>query len=165
MVATSGAVLIDDEAVDVLVRELFPRATLVTPNLDEAAPAGWRQIETEADMEARRPELIAMGARAVLLKGGHLRGDDVSDLLLGAAAKRRAGCVRPHRDAEHAWHRLHAVERDRRASGSGRRLPEAVERARDYVREALAAGADVRTGAGNGPLNHGFAPIPVHRLA
>ena len=76
MVATSGAALIDPQAVATLVRELFPRAVVVTPNLDEAAMLVDRPLRTEADMEAAARQLLAMGARAVLLKGGHLEGDN-----------------------------------------------------------------------------------------
>ncbi|MFZ3219549.1 MAG: bifunctional hydroxymethylpyrimidine kinase/phosphomethylpyrimidine kinase, partial [Rhodoferax sp.] len=82
MVATSGAVLIDNPAIAVLVRELFPRATVVTPNLDEAALLVGRPLASERDMEVAAQELLAMGARAVLLKGGHRAGAEVSDLLL-----------------------------------------------------------------------------------
>ena len=82
MVATSGAVLIDNPAIIVLVRELFPRALLVTPNLDEASMLVGRTLHNESDMQAAAQEMLAMGANTVLLKGGHLPGDQVSDLLL-----------------------------------------------------------------------------------
>ncbi|HVE51845.1 MAG TPA: bifunctional hydroxymethylpyrimidine kinase/phosphomethylpyrimidine kinase, partial [Ramlibacter sp.] len=82
MIATSGAVLIDEQAIDVLVRELFPLAVLVTPNLDEAALLAGRPLNSEADMEAAARHLLHRGAPAVLLKGGHLPGDTVSDLLI-----------------------------------------------------------------------------------
>ncbi|MCX7274793.1 MAG: bifunctional hydroxymethylpyrimidine kinase/phosphomethylpyrimidine kinase, partial [Burkholderiales bacterium] len=72
MVATSGAALIDPSAVTALVRLLFPRALLITPNLDEAAMLVARPLVSEADMLAAAQELLGMGARAVLLKGGHL---------------------------------------------------------------------------------------------
>jgi hydroxymethylpyrimidine/phosphomethylpyrimidine kinase len=79
-----------------------------------------RPLRTEADMEAAARQLLAMGARAVLLKGGHLQGDTVSDLLL---ARRFAGvaAATAHRHRQHAWHGLHAVERHRRLPGLGRR--------------------------------------------
>jgi hydroxymethylpyrimidine/phosphomethylpyrimidine kinase len=82
MAATSGAVLIDNPAVAAMVRELFGRVMLVTPNLDEAAILVGRKLDSEADMEAAAHRLLAMGARAVLLKGGHLAGEVVSDLLI-----------------------------------------------------------------------------------
>src|SRR6185369_17022339 len=82
MIATSGAVLIDREAVAVLVRYLFPKAAVVTPNLDEASLLVGRPLDSEAAMEAAALQLLGMGANAVLLKGGHLAGDTVSDLLV-----------------------------------------------------------------------------------
>ena len=70
-----------------------------------------------------------------------------------------------HRQPQPARHRLHAVVGHRRAPGAGlRRCPRPWQRARAYVIGAMAAGADVQVGAGHGPLNHGFAPVPTHRL-
>lgn len=84
MVATSGAALIDRSAIAALVRLLFPRVLVVTPNLDEAAMLVGRPLHTEADMADAAQQLLDMGARAVLLKGGHLAGGVVADLLLQA---------------------------------------------------------------------------------
>ena len=164
MVATSGAVLIENPAIAALVRELFPRADLVTPNLDEAALLVGRPLNDERDMEAAAHDLLAMGARAVLLKGGHLRGEVVSDLLLlpgGALTWMRAprihsanthgtGCTLSSAIAAHL--------------ALGASLAEAVQAARAFVRAALEAGAKVRTGAGSGPLNHGHAPHAMRLL-
>jgi hydroxymethylpyrimidine/phosphomethylpyrimidine kinase len=164
MIATSGAVLIDEQAVSVLVGELFPLATLVTPNLDEAALLVGRKLATEADMEAAARQLLALGAPAVLLKGGHLQGDTVSDLLLlrGAAAH----WMRAPRIATGNTHgtgcTLSSAIAAQLALGAG--LSEAVEHARAFVRGALEAGARVRTGAGSGPLNHGYAPQTLRLL-
>ena len=81
MVATSGDRLIAAETVQVLVRELFPRAVVVTPNLDEAALLIGHAIDGVDALDDAATELLALGAQAVLLKGGHLPGDDVVDLL------------------------------------------------------------------------------------
>jgi hydroxymethylpyrimidine/phosphomethylpyrimidine kinase len=158
MIATSGAVLIDDEAVDVLVRELFPLATVVTPNLDEAALLVKQALRTEADMEQAARKLLEMGARAVLLKGGHLSGDTVSDLLLARGAAPM--WLRAPRIASKNTHGTGCTLSSAIAShlALGADLAQAVRQSRDFVRSALQAGAPVRTGAGSGPLNHGFAP-------
>lgn len=74
MIATSGAVLIENDALQALVQQLFPRAALITPNLDEAGFLVGHALQTEADMQSAAQALLAQGARAVLLKGGHLRG-------------------------------------------------------------------------------------------
>jgi hydroxymethylpyrimidine/phosphomethylpyrimidine kinase len=165
MVATSGAVLIERDAVDVLVRELFPRADLITPNLDEAALLLGRTLDSAAQFDAAARDLLAMGARAVLLKGGHLHGDVVTDLLA---------------QAEGPWLRLAApriASRNLHGTGCtlssaiaahlalGLALRPAVQAAHAYVQKALAGGAAVRTGGGNGPLNHAVAPRPMQLRA
>jgi hydroxymethylpyrimidine/phosphomethylpyrimidine kinase len=164
MVATSGARLIDPDAVATLVRDLFPRALVVTPNLDEAAMLVDRPLHGEADMEAAARRLLAMGARAVLLKGGHLAGDAVSDLLLAEGAAPR--WFRGERIATPNTHGTGCTLSSAIAAfvALGADLPDAVAQARDYVRGALEAGAAVRTGAGSGPLNHAHAPLPMRRL-
>lgn len=158
MVATSGAVLVDSPAIAALVSELFGRTALVTPNLDEASLLVGRTLTSEADMQVAAQELLAKGARAVLLKGGHLAGDVVSDLLqvagsaphwmraprIATANTHGTGCTLSSAIAAHL--------------ALGMSLIDAVEAARTYVRGALAAGANVKTGQGGGPLNHGFAP-------
>lgn len=161
MVATSGAVLIDNPAIEVLVRELFPRAVLVTPNLDEAALLVGRPLKNAADMEAAAHELLARGAHAVLLKGGHLPGDTVMDLLLTASGENHWMHAPRIRSAN--THGTGCTLSSAIAAGLalGQPLREAVESARAYVRAALLAGAKVKTGAGSGPLNHGHAPVPM----
>ena len=158
MVATSGAVLIDRLAIAALVRELFGRAVLVTPNLDEASLLVGRTLANEDDMQSAAHELLAKGARAVLLKGGHLAGDVVSDLLQVAGAA--PYWMRAPRIATANTHGTGCTLSSAIAAylALGHSLVDAVEAARAYVRGALAAGAHVKTGQGSGPLNHGFAP-------
>ena len=161
MVATSGAALIDPSAIAALVRLLFPRVLLVTPNLDEAAMLVGRLLHTEADMADAAQQMLNMGARAVLLKGGHRPGGTVTDLLLQPGTPPQ--WLRAPRIATTNTHgtgcTLSSAIAARLALGDG--LLQAVQQARDFVRGALAAGASVRTGAGSGPLNHGFAPQPM----
>jgi len=161
MVATSGAVLIDNPAIAVLVRELFWRAAVITPNLDEASLLVGRPLGSEQAMEAAARELLAKGAQAVLLKGGHLAGEVVSDLLvtqngelhwmraprIHSANTHGTGCTLSSAIAAYL--------------ALGAPLLEAVQAARAYVRAALETGAKVRTGAGSGPLNHGHAPLAM----
>ena len=164
MVATSGAKLIDDPAVSVLVAELFPRAALITPNLDEASLLVGRALVGVDDMLPAARELLGQGARAVLLKGGHLSGDGVTDLLLQSGAEplwmqapridtantHGTGCTLSSAIAAHL--------------ALGQDLPQAVQLARAFVRSALQAGASVRNGQGSAALNHGFAPLPMRLL-
>jgi hydroxymethylpyrimidine/phosphomethylpyrimidine kinase len=158
MVATSGTRLIDNPAIELLVRELFGRAVLVTPNLDEASLLVGRPLDGEAAMESAAHELLDMGASAVLLKGGHLAGNVVSDLLLtqqGELHWMRA--PRIHTPNTHGTGcTLSSAIAAHLALGAS--LLEAVQAAHAYVRAALEAGAHVHTGAGSGPLNHGHSP-------
>ena len=161
MVATSGAALIDNAAISVLVRELFPRALLVTPNLDEAALLVGRPLRSEDDMQAAAQEMLRMGAHAVLLKGGHLPSDYVCDLL--ATQDGEIYWMRAPRIATVNTHGTGCTLSSAIAAylASGASLRQAVESARAFVRAALSAGAAVRTGTGSGPLNHGFAPLAM----
>ncbi|MFN5349869.1 MAG: bifunctional hydroxymethylpyrimidine kinase/phosphomethylpyrimidine kinase [Polaromonas sp.] len=161
MVATSGAVLIDSPAIAALVRELFGRAVLITPNLDEASLLVGRTLASEADMKTAAQELLAKGAKAVLIKGGHLAGDVVSDLLQMAGAAPH--WMRAPRIATANTHGTGCTLSSAIAAhlALGLSLVDAVEAARHFVRGALAAGASVQTGQGSGPLNHGFAPQPM----
>ncbi|NVM87590.1 hydroxymethylpyrimidine/phosphomethylpyrimidine kinase [Variovorax sp. SG517] len=165
MVATSGDRLIAAETVLVLVRELFPRAVVVTPNLDEAALLIGHAIDGVDALDDAADELLALGAKAVLLKGGHLPGNEVVDVLLQAGGDRRrlASARIESRNLHGTGCTLSSAIAAHLALGAA--LPDAVERARAYILGAMAAGAGVRIGAGHGPLNHGFAPVPTHRLA
>lgn len=161
MVATSGAVLIDNGAVDVLVRELFPRVDVITPNLDEAALLVGQALKSAQDMEQAALALLAKGARAVLLKGGHLPGDTVIDLLMtGSGEKFWMQAARIHSANTHGTGcTLSSAMAAHLALGAS--LLDAVQHARTYVREALLSGAQVRTGQGSGSLNHGHAPVAM----
>ncbi len=165
MVATSGARLIDEPAVEMLVKELFPRTSLVTPNLDEAALLVGFAIHDDGTLQRAAERLIARGARAVLLKGGHLPGEEVVDLLLTADGRREIW--RASRIASRNLHgtgcTLSSAIAARLALGDD--LVAAIGAARDYVRKAIESGAEVRTGRGHGPLDHGFAPRPTRKLS
>ena len=164
MVATSGDALIARETVAVLVRELFPLATVVTPNLDEAALLLGRPVTTEAELAPAAADLLALGAPAMLLKGGHLAGDTLVDLLLQAGQPPLA--MRGARIASANTHGTGCTLSSAIAChlALGCSLADAVRLARDYVIAAIRHGADVQTGGGHGPLNHGYAPVPMQKL-
>ncbi|MEJ8847531.1 bifunctional hydroxymethylpyrimidine kinase/phosphomethylpyrimidine kinase [Variovorax rhizosphaerae] len=165
MVATSGDRLIENETVQRLVNELFPRAMVITPNLDEAALLIGREIDGVDGLDRAASDLLALGAHAVLLKGGHLKGEEIVDVLAEAGSPaRRFGSARI------ASQNLHGTGCTLSSAiaaylALGHALPEAVQQARAYVIGAMTAGVDVKVGAGHGPLNHGFAPVPMHRLS
>lgn len=159
MVATSGDRLVAAETADALVRELFPLVELITPNLDEG---GWllgRSIDGLTALEDAARQLLALGAPAVLLKGGHLPGDWVVDQLV-----ERGGAAQRFESARIATHNGHGTGCTLSSAiacelAAGSALPQAVANARAYILGAIAAGAQVRTGSGHGPLNHGHAPV------
>jgi hydroxymethylpyrimidine/phosphomethylpyrimidine kinase len=164
MVATSGDRLIAEETVQVLKDELFPLVRLITPNLDEAELLLGRKITGLPDLDAAAAELLALGAPAVLLKGGHLAqrggGNEVVDVLLAQDARLR---LASERIESHNVHGTGCTLSSAIAAhlALGHALPQAVELARAYILQAIASGAGVRTGQGHGPLNHGFAPVAM----
>jgi hydroxymethylpyrimidine/phosphomethylpyrimidine kinase len=164
MVATSGDRLIAEQTVSVLVRELFPRAIVITPNLDEAALLIGRPIDGVHALDAAAADLLALGAKHVLLKGGHLPGDEVVDLLVGREGQplRLASQRIRSRNLHGTGCTLSSAIAAYLALGAP--LNEAVAQARAYIVSAMQAGAQVQVGHGHGPLNHGFAPVPMHRL-
>ena len=164
MVATSGDRLIAEETVDVIVHELFPRVSLITPNLDEA---GWllgRKLVSAEQLERAARDLQSLGAPAVLLKGGHLPGEELVDLLLerGQPIER----WQSSRIASRNTHGTGCTLSSAIACGLALGLPlkDAVMQARAYVRRALQEGAGAQLGQGHGPLNHGYAPLAAIRL-
>ncbi|MGQ3000914.1 MAG: bifunctional hydroxymethylpyrimidine kinase/phosphomethylpyrimidine kinase [Hydrogenophaga sp.] len=163
MVATSGDRLIAPDTVQVLVDELFPLATVVTPNLDEAALLLGRPIGHADELETAARDLLALGAKAVLLKGGHLPGDEVADLLVSGAgpAQRLASPRIASRNTHGTGCTLSSAIAAYLALGNP--LDQAVAKARSYILQAIAMGANVYTGAGHGPLNHGHAPLALHK--
>jgi hydroxymethylpyrimidine/phosphomethylpyrimidine kinase len=158
MVATSGDRLIEEDTVEVLRHELFPRAMVITPNLDEAALLLGRPLRDEASLEPAASDLLAQGARAVLVKGGHLPGDLVVDLL----AERGAPLMQLRSPRIHSRnvHGTGCTLSSAIASflARGCLLREAVQQASSYIREAIRSGVAVRTGQGHGPLCHGHSP-------
>ena len=164
MVAKSGDLLLEQKAVGALREQLLPLATVITPNLDEAALLLERSIQGVDDLSAAAHALLAQGAQAVLLKGGHLVGDEVVDLLVQAngPSQRLASQRIASRNVHGTGCTLSSAIAAHLALGHG--LSDAVRLARTFILGAIAQGAEVHTGQGHGPLNHGFAPVPLHRI-
>ena len=162
MVATSGDRLIAEETVSVLVRQLFPRVQLVTPNLDEAALLLERPLQHVKDLQTAADDLHALGAQAVLLKGGHLEGNEVVDVLTQTGHSSEVfSSARIHSPNVHGTGcSLSSAIAAHLALGHN--LSSAVAHARQFILQAISTGAQVRTGHGHGPLNHGFGPQVMH---
>ncbi len=154
MVATSGDRLLNPDAVSALRRLLFPRAVLVTPNLLEAAALLDQPVSrTEDDMLAQGQALVAQGARAVLMKGGHAMGDTSVDLLVSPAGSVR---LEAPRVATRNTHGTGCTLSSAIAAGlaKGFALGQAVSEAKDYVTAAIAASDRLAVGDGHGPTHH-----------
>jgi len=152
MVATSGDTLRERVAIDVMRSELIPQASLVTPNLHEAAILTGEKIEDEDGM-ARAAETIVreMGAQAVLIKGGHLdAGDRVVDILYDGDVRAFRGKRLETTNTHGTGCTLSAAIAAQLANGES--MHAAVRRAIDYVHNAIATAPGL--GSGHGPLNH-----------
>jgi hydroxymethylpyrimidine/phosphomethylpyrimidine kinase len=155
MVATSGDRLIADEAVAVLRDRLLTRADLITPNLPEAAVLlGEAVAEDAATAVAQGRRLVALGARAVLIKGGHGHGRESIDHLVTADGALRT--LAAPRIATENTHGTGCTLSAAIAAGLARglTLPEAVAAAKEYLTAALAAADRLAIGAGHGPVHH-----------
>ncbi|WP_150526148.1 bifunctional hydroxymethylpyrimidine kinase/phosphomethylpyrimidine kinase [Roseibium sediminis] len=154
MVAASGDPLLVSEAVSTLVEELFPLADVITPNLHEAAHIlGTDAADSEDAMRDQAHRLIEMGARAVLLKGGHGSGAECADLLLSASGERWFRAPRHETTNTHGTGcTLSSTIAAELAKGSP--LETAVEVAKSYITDAIAAADTLDIGKGHGPVHH-----------
>ena len=152
MVATSGAKLISDEAIETLKGKLLGLATLITPNIPEAQVLSGMNIRTAEDMERAAKAIYEAYGCAVLCKGGH-QLNDANDLLY---SKEGARWYQGRRIANPNTHGTGCTLSSAIASNlaKGCSLDEAVERAKAYISGALAAMLDL--GKGSGPMNHMF---------
>ncbi len=158
MVATSGDRLIKQETVDVIKSELFPLSHIVTPNLDETAVLVGREVQCVDAMRKAGREILSMGPAHVLVKGGHLEGEQIVDFLLGGSDVNRE--FEGHKIDTMNTHGTGCTLSSAIAAFLARGLSmlESVAMARNYVLLAIEAGREVKTGTGHGPLNHFFEP-------
>lgn len=151
MVATSGDRLLDQDAEQAILTELLPLAAVVTPNLDEAAILTGMTISTPEQMRAAAERLVSLGAGAALLKGGHLQGEELVDVLFDGSEWTE---WRRRKLQTTSTHGTGCTLSAAIAAGLayGRPLGEAVEDALDYLQRALAEAPGL--GGGHGPVNH-----------
>lgn len=153
MIAKGGSSLLAAPAIDAVKTLLVPRAALLTPNAHEAAALTGLPTATTDDLRRAGHALLAMGARAVLMKGGHVAGARVVDLLL---TPEREASFEGERIVTRHTHGTGCTLASAVATGLARGLPleEAVARASTYVREAIRHAPGF--GAGHGPLDHAW---------
>ena len=153
MVATSGARLIASDAVETLTRCLFPLAEVLTPNIPEAEVLCGGRIESVQDMERAAREIAEKLSCAVLLKGGHTVNDANDLLCFGGSLRWFYGRRIDNPNTHGTGCTLSSAIAANLAKGFS--MPDAVERAKEYVSGALGAMLDL--GAGSGPMAHNFA--------
>ena len=153
MLAKGGAALLEPRALEALRAVLIPRATLLTPNAPEAASLTGLQVETTEDLRRAGEALLAAGAAAVLMKGGHLPGERVTDVLMTSAGE--TTFEGPRVETRHT-HGTGCTLASACAVGLAQGLPldRATARAFAYVAEAIARAPGL--GAGHGPLDHAW---------
>lgn len=158
MVATSGARLASASIVSAFAECLYPRITLITPNIPEAEALSGIEIHSDSDVRKAAEVLLTQGCPAVLIKGGHLQSSHSVDTLF-RANEEPASFSSPRIDSRNlhgtgctlssAIAAYMALDND---------IENAIRLAKDYISSAINSGKDITTGKGSGPVNHFFEP-------
>lgn len=162
MVSTSGCELSKNEVVTAMKDRLMTYATVITPNLTEAEVLTGHTVRTVSEMKTAARELLALGCRAVLVKGGHLQGDVMCDVLQTADEEQPYLFTASHVDS----HNTHGTGCSLSSAiatylALGESVPSAVRKAKDFVHQGIVSACDVHIGQGHGPINHFFQPLPL----
>ncbi len=155
MVATSGDKLLRDEAISALINEMLPVATVITPNLPEAEIILNRKIETKKDFVQAAKDLSQTGARAILLKAGHFRGEELIDILHIPEKEELIEIPSKRIDTENT-HGTGCTLSSAIAShlALGKPLKEAIKAGLEYIHQSILEGAQYKVGHGHGPVHH-----------
>lgn len=154
MVATSGDRLLAEDAINTLIEQLIPRATILTPNLLEAAALlGAPVAQDSAQIRQQGEQLLALGAQAVLIKGGHGTGSDATDVLFTRDGVELFAAARI---ATRNTHGTGCTLASAIAAGLAKKLSlrDAVAQAKDYLHHALVQSDKLHIGHGSGPVHH-----------
>jgi hydroxymethylpyrimidine/phosphomethylpyrimidine kinase len=162
IVATSGDKLIEDNAVETLIGELFPVSYIITPNLAEAAIILNNKSPAKNEMVTAAGRLLKLTSNAVLLKGGHLEGDTIYDIYIDKSGSTPKIFENP-RIHSHNVHGTGCTLSSAIASclARGYDLHKAVKYAQKYIYNAIYYGKEYKTGNGHGPVNHFFNPLKL----
>ncbi len=164
IVSSSGHRLLSIEAQESVKERLLPLSTLITPNIPEMEALTSVTLSTYKDKERAAHYLIELGAKAILLKGGHEEGDTKSDTLFSASPTG----IKATTFSSQTIHtkNIHGTGCTLSAAiaayiARGESINEAIAKAKSYITDAIRAGADVAIGNGFGPVNHGFNPLKM----
>ena len=158
MVATSGDQLIEEETIKTIVQELFPIANVITPNLDEAEILANMKIETVEEMKIAGKKIMQLGCQSVLLKGGHLKTQQLTSLYFLPD-----GSMKSFEFPKYKTNNTHGSGCTLSSAiasylAQGKSLLAAVSLGQEYIHQAIYHGKNVKIGKGNGPVNHFFNP-------
>lgn len=158
MVATSGDRLIEESAVNSLMSELIPLARVITPNIPEAELLSGMKLTSQEDLPAAARKLSCGGRVSVMMKAGHLNGDELTDIFYNAEEDR---CLelRSRRIRTRNTHGTGCTLSSALASylAQGYSLDDAARAAKDYIAGAIESGAEYEIGHGHGPVDHFWA--------
>ncbi|GAB6144553.1 bifunctional hydroxymethylpyrimidine kinase/phosphomethylpyrimidine kinase [Desulfocicer niacini] len=155
MVSKSGDKLLREDAVKALKQTLIPLATLITPNLPEASVLLDRPVETAGEMSRAAQDLAELGCANVMVKGGHLTGEDSGDLLFDKQSQAMINLPGERIDTKNSHGTGCTLSSAITANlARGMALEPAVKMAKVYITHALRAGAEYHTGKGHGPVHH-----------
>ncbi len=165
MVSTSGHQLIQQDTIAACVELLFPISTIITPNMDEMSVLVNKDVQSVSDMERAANQLMHTGVRALLAKGGHLKGPQLTSLLI-----QKDSSVKYYDSARIDTHNTHGSGCTLSSAiatflAMGDPLESAVSKALNYVYQALLGSKDLQIGKGSGPLNHFHNPQKLHIYA
>lgn len=157
MVSTSGRKLMAEDAIQLIKEELFPLTSLITPNLDETEVLTGKKITTAEEMKEAARQLSEEYHTAVLVKGGHLEGNEMQDVLF------IDGNTYIYKEKKIESRNLHGTGCTLSSSiatylALGLPMDQAVGKAKSYVSKAIDAGKEIIIGHGNGPLCHFWGP-------
>jgi hydroxymethylpyrimidine/phosphomethylpyrimidine kinase len=157
MVAQSGDKLVQDDAIEAIKAHLMPLADVVTPNIPEASVLCGRQLKQWSDIESAAETLAQHGSRSILIKGGHGDQNKSTDLLF-LARENRFVRLEADRIKTHNNHGTGCTLSSAIASymAKGHDIEPAVQKAKAYMNQAIAAGAQYQIGHGHGPVHHFF---------
>ena len=163
MVSSSGRRLMEDTAIEALSTELIPNTSLITPNLSEAEVLTGHAVCTVEEMKTAAKEILQYGCQAVLVKGGHLQGEEMTDVLQLKNREEPFLFSAPQIESKNT-HGTGCTLSSAIATylALGEPIEKAVAKAKDYLYKGISAGKDIHIGQGHGPLNHLYAPVPMH---
>ena len=163
MVSSSGKRLMDNSAISVLISQLIPETTLITPNLSEAEVLTQHAVTNLEEMKLAAKKILQYGCKAVLIKGGHLQGGKMTDVLQLANREEPFLFSAPQIESNNT-HGTGCTLSSAIATylALGDPINIAVEKAKTYLYNGIKEGKYIHIGEGHGPLNHFYSPVPMH---